>query len=78
MKYVLAISAVVLGMLSSQAFAAGKAYPVGGFGDAWAHDQPTSVGITNGYDPSTQTYAIPHSGGKRTTALPPTYQNGLP
>jgi hypothetical protein len=78
MKYVFAISAIALAMLSSQASAAGKAYPVGGLGDAWAQDQPSSIGISNGYDPSTGTYIIPHSGGRRTTAMPPYYQNGQP
>jgi hypothetical protein len=51
-----------------------QGYPAGGLGDAWAQDQPSSVGINNGYDPSTETYMIPHSGGRRTTAIPPYHQ----
>jgi hypothetical protein len=77
MRYVAAISAAALAMLSTQAFAQTQNYPVGGFGDAWAHDQPSSIEINNGYDPSTETYIIPHSGGRRTTAMPPRYQNGV-
>jgi hypothetical protein len=73
MKYVAAISAVAFAMVSGQAFAQTQNYPTGGLGDAWAQDQPSSIGITNGYDPSTGTYMIPHSGG-RTTAPLPRYQ----
>jgi hypothetical protein len=74
MKYILAISAVAFAMLSTQAFAQRQGYPAGGLGDAWAQDQPSSIGINNGYDPSTETYTIPHSGGRRTTAIPPYHQ----
>jgi hypothetical protein len=56
-------------MLSSQAFAQTQNYPTGGLGDAWAQDQPSSIGITNGYDPNTGTYIIPHSGGRTTPPL---------
>jgi hypothetical protein len=77
MKYILAISAVAFAMLSTQAFAQMQGYPAGGLGDAWAQDQPSSIGIDNGYDPATQTYIIPHSGGRRTTAMPPHFQNGI-
>jgi hypothetical protein len=77
MIYIAAISAVALSMLSTQAFAQRQGYPAGGLGDAWAQDQPSSIGIDNGYDPSTQTYIIPHSGGRRTTAMPPRYQDGI-
>ena len=78
MKYLAAISAAALAMLSSEAFAQPRNYPVGGLGDAWAQDQPSSIGINNGYDPSTETYVIPHSGGRRTMAMPPRYQSGIP
>jgi hypothetical protein len=74
MRYLAAISAVALATLSSQAFAQMQGYPAGGLGDAWAQDQPSSIGINNGYDPSTETYRIPHSGGRRTTAIPPYHQ----
>jgi hypothetical protein len=77
MTYLAAISAVALAMLSSEALAQTRNYPVGGFGDAWAQDQPSSIGIDNGYDPSTETYIIPHSGGRRTTAMPPAYESGV-
>jgi len=77
MRYVTAISAAALAMFSSQVFAQTQNYPVGGFGDAWAHDQPSSIGINNGYDPSTETYIIPHSGGRRTSAMPPRYEGGV-
>jgi hypothetical protein len=75
MTYVAAISAAALAMLSTQALAQTQNYPVGGFGDAWAQDQPSSIGIDNGYDPSTETYIIPHSAGRRTTAMPSRYQS---
>jgi hypothetical protein len=52
-----------------------QGYPAGGLGDAWAQDQPSSIGINNGYDSSTETYMVPHSGGRRTTAMPPYHQN---
>jgi hypothetical protein len=71
MRYLAAISAVALATLSSQAFAQMQGYPAGGLGDAWAQDQPSSIGINNGYDPSTETYMVPHSEGRRTTAMPP-------
>ncbi|MEA2842094.1 MAG: hypothetical protein QOF41_3424 [Methylobacteriaceae bacterium] len=69
MHYILALSAVALAMLSTQAFAQMQAYPAGGLGDAWAQDQPSSIGINNGYDPNTGTYIIPHSGGRTTAPL---------
>lgn len=75
MKYVVVISAAALAILSTQAFAQIGNYPVGGFGDAWAQDQPSSIGIDNGYDPNTETYIIPHSGGRRTTAMPPRHES---
>jgi spermidine/putrescine-binding protein len=76
MTYVAAISAAALAMLSTQALAQTQNYPVGGLGDAWAQDQPSSIGINNNYDPSTETYIIPHSGGRRrTTAMPSRYQS---
>jgi hypothetical protein len=74
MRYIAAISAVAFAMLSSQAFAQMQGYPAGGLGDAWAQDQPSSIGINNGYESSTETYMIPHSGGRRTTAMPPYHQ----
>jgi hypothetical protein len=74
MRYLAAISAVAFAMLSSQAFAQMQGYPAGGLGDAWAQDQPSSIGINNGYDSSTKTYMVPHSGGRRTTAMPPYHQ----
>jgi hypothetical protein len=77
MRYLAVISAAALATLSTQAFAQTRNYPVGGLGDAWAQDQPSSIGINNGYDPSTETYIIPHSGGRRTTAMPPRYQSGI-
>jgi hypothetical protein len=49
--------AVPFGVLA--AFAQPKSYAVGGFGDAWFQNQPSSLGITNGYDPQAQTYTIP-------------------
>jgi hypothetical protein len=27
-----------------------QVYPVAGLGDAWMQNQPSSIGITNGYD----------------------------
>jgi hypothetical protein len=69
MRYVAGISAAALVMLATQAFAQTQNYPTGGLGDAWAQDQPSSIGITNGYDPSTGTYRIPHSGGRSTAPL---------
>jgi hypothetical protein len=50
-----------------------QAYPAGGLGDAWAQDQPSSIGINNGYDPNTGTYIIPHSGGRTTPPLRRSY-----
>jgi hypothetical protein len=44
-------SAGALIVLTSQAFAEAQVYPVGGLGDAWMQNQPSSIGITNGYDP---------------------------
>jgi hypothetical protein len=76
MRNLAAILAAALATVSTQAFAQTQNYPVGGLGDAWAQDQPSSIGINNGYDPSTETYIIPHSGGRRTTAMPPRYQSG--
>jgi hypothetical protein len=35
-------------------FAEAQVYPVGGFGDAWIQNPPSSIGITNGYDPRAQ------------------------
>lgn len=53
------LSASALGVLAGTAFAEPQPYPAGGFGDAWFQDQPSSIRITNGYDPQTQTYLIP-------------------
>jgi hypothetical protein len=75
MRYLAAISTVAFAMLASQAFAQMQGYPAGGLGDAWAQDRPSSSGINNGYDPSTETYRVPHSGGGRTTAMPPYHEN---
>jgi hypothetical protein len=74
MKYILALSAAVLAMLSTEAFAQMQGYPAGGLGDAWAQDQPSSIGINNGYDPNTGTYLIPHSGGRTTPPLRRQYE----
>ena len=51
MRSIAIISAVALSMLAGQALAQNQGSPVGGLGDARAQDQPSSVGINNGYDP---------------------------
>ena len=53
------ILANALGIPTDTAFAEPQPHPVGGLGDAWFQDQPSSIGITNGYDPQAQTYLIP-------------------
>jgi len=50
MKYVAVISAVALATLAGSALAQNQGNPVSGLGDARAQDQPSSVGINNGYD----------------------------
>jgi hypothetical protein len=54
-----------------------QGYPVGGLGDAWLQNQPSSLGINNGYDAHTQTYLVP---GNPTYRVPadPRFQSGLP
>jgi hypothetical protein len=47
MRYVVTVSLAALALLSSPAFAQIQNYPVGGFGDAWAQDQPSSIGFTS-------------------------------
>ena len=59
MSKIILFSATALGLLVGTASAEPQHYPVGGLGDAWFQDQPSSVGITNGYDPLTQTYLVP-------------------
>jgi hypothetical protein len=59
MSKVARLSAVALIVLTTQALAEAQVYPVGGLGDAWMQNQPSSVGITNGYDPRVQTYLVP-------------------
>jgi hypothetical protein len=73
MKYIGFISAVAFAMLAGQALAQNQGNPVGGLGDARAQDQPSSVGINNGYD----TRAIapaPLEGRSTTTRNPRRYQ----
>ena len=50
MKYFAAISAVAFAVLAGPALAQNQGNPVSGLGDAKAQDQPSSVGINNGYD----------------------------
>ena len=56
MRKVALFTAVAFIVLTTQALAEAQVYPVGGFGDAWMQNQPSSIGITNGYDPQSQTY----------------------
>jgi hypothetical protein len=70
MSKVALFSATALTVLTTQAFAEAKVYPVGGFGDAWMQNQPSSIGITNGYDPQAQTYLIPGNPPYRVPASP--------
>ena len=51
MKTIAIVSAAAVLMLAGQALAQNQGSPVGGLGDARAQDQPSSVGINNGYDP---------------------------
>ena len=51
MKYLAAISAVAFTLLAGQALAQNQGSPVSGLGDAKAQDQPSSIGINNGYNP---------------------------
>jgi hypothetical protein len=53
MKYIGVVSAVAFATLAGQALAQNQGNPVGGLGDARAQDQPSSVGINNGYDTRT-------------------------
>ena len=70
MKYVAAISAVALAVLSGQALAQNEGHPVGGLGDARAQDLPSSVGINNGYEPRTITPAPVNPGLEGRSATP--------
>ena len=70
MSKVALFSAAALTVLTTQAFAEAKLYPVGGLGDAWMQNQPSSIGITNGYDPQAQTYLIPGNPPYRVPASP--------
>jgi hypothetical protein len=64
------ILATIVGIVAGSACAEPQPHPVGGLGDAWFQDQPSSVGITNGYDPLTQTYLIPGNPPYRIPANP--------
>ena len=70
MKTLVLTAAVAFTALSTQAFAEPRGYPVGGLGDAWMQNQPSSVGIDNGYDPETQTYLVPGNPPYRVPATP--------
>ncbi|MBV8849077.1 MAG: hypothetical protein JOZ16_05775 [Methylobacteriaceae bacterium] len=50
MKSTAIISAAAFLILAGSAFAQNEGNPVSGLGDARAQDQPSSVGINNGYD----------------------------
>jgi hypothetical protein len=63
-KYFAAISAVVLTMLAGQALAQNEGSPVSGLGDAKAQDEPSSVGINNGYNPPVGAYPAPAVPGR--------------
>jgi hypothetical protein len=56
MKYLAAISALAFTMLAGQALAQNQGNPVSGLGDAKAQDEPSSVGINNGYNPPIGAY----------------------
>ena len=73
MKYIAVISAVAFATLAGQAFAQNQGNPVGGLGDARAQDQPSSVGINNGYDTRTIAPAPINPGleGRSTTTRNP-------
>jgi hypothetical protein len=77
MRYVISTLTAALAVVPPSAFSQPQNYPAGGLGDAWVQDQPTSIGINNGYDPSTGTYTVPHSEGRSTTAMPPRYESGV-
>jgi hypothetical protein len=63
MKYMAAISAVAFTMLAGQALAQNEGNPVSGLGDAKAQDEPSSVGINNGYNPPIGAYPAPIAPG---------------
>jgi hypothetical protein len=63
MKSIAIISAAALALLASQALAQNQGSPVSGLGDARAQDQPSSVGINNGYDPRTAVSPAPAIAG---------------
>ena len=56
MKYFAAISAIAFTLLAGQALAQNQGNPVSGLGDAKAQDEPSSVGINNGYNPPLGAY----------------------
>jgi hypothetical protein len=59
MKYFAAISAIAFTLLAGQALAQNQGSPVSGLGDAKAQDQPSSIGINNGYNPPAGAYPAP-------------------
>ena len=70
MTYIALIAVLAVAVLAGEAMAQGRGYPVGGFGDAWMQDQPSSVGIDNGYDAQNQTYLVPGNPPYRVPANP--------
>jgi hypothetical protein len=63
MKYLAAISAAAFTLLAGQALAQNQGSPVSGLGDAKAQDQPSSIGINNGYNPPVGAYPAPIAPG---------------
>ena len=63
MKYLAAISAAAFTVLTGQALAQNQGSPVSGLGDAKAQDQPSSIGINNGYNPPVGAYPAPIAPG---------------
>jgi hypothetical protein len=64
MKYIAAISAVAFALLAGPALAQNEGSPVSGLGDAKAQDEPSSVGINNGYNPPVGAYPAPIAPGR--------------
>lgn len=59
MSKVLLLAGIAFGVLAGPTLAEPQGYPIGGTGDAWFQNQPSSIGISNGYDAQAQTYVIP-------------------
>jgi hypothetical protein len=63
MKFFAAISAIAFTLFAGQALAQNEGSPVSGLGDAKAQDEPSSVGINNGYNPPVGAYPAPITPG---------------